>query len=325
MIIMGDNINLYRDKIKQIVNGGHAFSLIKITELVYAGIDSDGKAVIVCKSNRNSTQQIRQRKKKLTLECNMCIQFEVDGKIMSSIAHIIKCDFSSEKEKEIFFDLCPLFIEASTSENQVESFLETVSILASFFANTSEPSDNELQGLFAELYAMFEYENDFDLACFWQSRQRMTFDFSINDKYKIEVKSTIKNERKHHFRHEQLRNDPYVVYVLSYMMRHDDQGLSLLDLIDTVKPKLLYDVRKLMAVDKVLKNAPIERLKEFRFNIDYIEQKKAIYRARDIPKFDGPAPSGVTNTEYDCNLDCAPQMERDTFIREVLEIINGNV
>lgn len=322
---MSGNTNLYSEKIKQLNNSGHAFSLIQITEYIYAGIDSYGKAVIVCKSNSKSTQQIRQKKKKLTLECNMCIQFEIERKKVSTIAHIIKCDYSSEKEREIFFDLCPIFIEASTSENQVETLLETVSVLASFFANTNEPSDNELQGLFAELYAMLEYKSDFDLAYYWQSRQRMTFDFSINDKYKIEVKSTIKNERKHHFRHEQLRDDPYTVYVLSYMMRHDDQGLSLFDLIKSVRPLLLHDVRKLMAIDKILKNTSDERLKEFRFNVDYINQKKALFRAKDIPKFDGPAPNGVTNTEYDCNLDTAPQLDRAIFIKEIKDIIDGDV
>ena len=217
--------------------------------------------------------------------------------------------------------MCPLFEEASMVDNQEESLLEVVAILTSFFANSIEPSDVELQGLFAELYTMWSYRLVANLGKYWQSRQRMTFDFSLTDNIKIEVKSTVKNERKHHFRHEQLMEDPYIVYIISYLMRRDDEGLSLYDLINMVKPLLSKEPRKMMAIERFEKNTSEERLREFRFNEGFLQQRKKIYRAADVPKFKEITPEGVSNTEYDCNLDNAPDLDESTFETEILSVI----
>lgn len=40
---------------------------------------------------------------------------------------------------------------------------------------------------------------------YWQSQDKMKFDFSINETKKIEVKTTTSETRKHKFKHEQLK------------------------------------------------------------------------------------------------------------------------
>jgi len=248
----------------------------------------------------------------------------VDGVEEKTVAHIIRCYCNTTKERDIFLELCSLFEDASVSDNQEDALLEIVTILTSFFADSSEPSEIELQGLYAELYTIWFYRTIVNLGKYWQSRQRMTFDFSLTDEIKIEVKSTTKNERKHHFRHEQLMEDPYKVFIISYLMRHDDEGLSLFDLITMVKPYLSHDPRKVMALDRFVKNTSEDRLKEFRFNEGYLVQRKRVYRAADVPKFQEATPDGVSNTEYDCNLDTATTIADDKFESEILRITEGN-
>ena len=63
----------------------------------------------------------------------------------------------------------------------------------------------------------------------------MKFDFSISEKVKLEVKATVKNIRTHHFRHEQLMTEVYDIFVLSYLLRYDDEGLSLFELLMSCK------------------------------------------------------------------------------------------
>ena len=251
----------------------------------------------------------------------MKVQFEVDDVEEKTIAHIIRCYCATPKERDIFLELCPLFETASLSDNQEDALLEIVTILTSFFADSIEPSDNELQGLYAELYTIWTYRNLVNLGIYWQSRQKMTFDFSLTDDIKIEIKSTIKNERKHHFRHEQLMEDPYKVYVVSYLMRQDDEGLSLYDLINMIKPYISHDPRKMLAINRFIKNTSEDRLKEFRFNEAFLEQRKRVYRASDIPKFKESTPDGVSNTEYDCNLDVAKSIDDSIFESEIKSII----
>lgn len=303
------------------INEEHSFRLFKYTDLLYVGIDREGTPTVLCKSTRPARNSIRQKTRKLSIECNVRVQFELDGVQDKTIAHIIRCYCNSAKERDIFLELCPLFEEASVADNQEESLLEAVTILSSFFANNIEPSDIELQGLYAELYTMWSYRLVVNLGKYWQSQQRMTFDFSLTDNIKIEVKSTVKNERKHHFRHEQLMEDPYVVYIISYLMRRDDEGLSLYDLINMVKPLLSKEPRKMMAVERFVKNTSEERLREFRFNEGFLQQRKKVYRTVDVPKFKETTPEGVSNTEYDCNLDNAPDLDESIFETEILSVI----
>lgn len=303
----------------------HNFSVFKYTEMLFIGKDSNGYPVVVCKSNKPNRAPLRQKTKKLSVECNVHVRYVCDGKEYNEVAHIIRCFSTTKKERDIFLELCSFFEEASLQDDQEESILEIVSILSSLFADTVELSDIELQGLYAELYTMWFYRAAINMAALWQSRQRMTFDFSVSDNIKIEVKSTIKNERKHHFRHEQLMEDPYIVYVISYMMRHDDEGLSLLELINLVKPMLKHDPRKLLAIDRVVKNTSEDRLKNFKFNEDFLQKRKKIFRAADIPKFTENTPDGVSNTEYDCNLENINDLPEDIFETEINEILKGGV
>lgn len=316
-----DILQTFCDYFSNEVLSGHNFSVFKYTDLLFIGMDNNGYPVVVCKSNRPNRSSLRQKTKKLSVECNVRVHYMCEGIVYDEVAHIVRCFCATKKERDIFLELCSFFEEASLQEDQEEAILEIVSILSSMFADTVEPSDIELQGLYAELYTMWFYRAAIDLAKLWQSRQRMTFDFSVTDSIKIEVKSTIKNERKHHFRHEQLMEDPYTVYVISYMMRHDDEGLSLFDLICLVKPLLKYDPRKMLAIDRIIKNTSEDRLKEFKFNEDFLCNRKKVFRAADIPKFTESTPDGVTNTEYDCNLENVNELPEDIFKQEISEIL----
>lgn len=296
----------------------HDFMLFKYTEMLFVGLDNKKNCVVICKSNKPGRSSLRQRTKLLSIECNIQVNYVVDGHEENGKVHIIRCYTTSNKEQEIFIELAPLFDEASMQEEQEESLLETVSILTSFFANEIEPSDSELQGLYAELYTIRRYQAYLQLSKYWQSRDRMKFDFSITDKLKIEVKSTLKNERKHHFRHDQLAHEMFDIYVVSYMLRHDDAGLSLYELIDITKSLISNDPRRLLILEKYLKNTSELRLRQFRFNEQLTEKKCRIYRAEDIPRFVEDAPVGVTNAEYDCNLDSAVAINEEDFLKEVL-------
>ena len=77
------------------------------------------------------------------------------------------------------------------------------------------------------MFCIFIVANFIWLVQIWKT----TKTFSISEKLKLEIKSTTKNSRTHHFRHEQLMTELYNIYVLSYMFRYDDEGLSLWELI----------------------------------------------------------------------------------------------
>ena len=101
------------------------------------------------------------------------------------------------------------------------------------------------------------------------------------------------------------------------MLRYDDEGLPLYDLIIKSKEYLASDSRKLLKLNQVLKNVSEDRLKGLKFNQDFTEAHMHFYRAVDVPKFNENTPSGVANAEYDCVLDNVNFIEEkdaiDTF------------
>ncbi len=295
----------------------HDFRLFKYSDLLYLGADKAGNVSIVCISSLPNRSQLRQRTRQLSIECNVKVTYLLEGKTEHDTVHIIRCYSENQKEKDIFVELTPLFDEASHQHDQVAALLETVSILSTFFANKSEPSDAELQGLFAELLTIKHYHNTLSLGDYWQSNDRMKFDFSITEKVKIEIKSTTKNERKHHFKHEQLAYETYDIFVVSYMLRPDDEGISLFDLIETVKPLIMGDPRRLMTLEKYLKNTSEQRLRQCKFNEQLAIDRRRIYMAQDIPRFSEQSPAGLTNAEYDCNLESANSIDENEFITRI--------
>ena len=228
------------------------------------------------------------------------------------IVHIIRCLSELPREKYLFLELATVLIHESGESE--EAIMETFNTLRTFFNDKKELSDNELIGLYAELYTIYSFHESLEIEKYWQSRDRMKFDFSISEKVKLEVKATVKNTRTHHFRHEQLMTEVYNIFVLSYLLRYDDEGLSLYDLLLLCKEFMSKDARKLMRLNYVLKNVGEDRLKYMRFNRAYTDANRHIYRAEDIPKFNQNTPRGVANAEYDCILDNVQFVEDTLFI-----------
>ena len=242
----------------------------------------------------------------------MKVRYELNGKPYDDTVHIIRCLSEVKQEKCIFLELSMVLIQEG--DKSEEAIMETFNILRTFFNDKKELSDNELIGLYAELYTICSFHESLAIEKYWQSRDRMKFDFSISEKVKLEVKATVKNTRTHHFRHEQLMTEVYDIFVLSYLLRYDDEGLSLFELLMSCKKSMANDSRRLLRINYVLKNVEEGRLKHLRFNRAYTEANRHIYRAADIPKFRESTPRGVANAEYDCVLDNVEFIEDDLFI-----------
>lgn len=275
------------------------FELFKFKDFFFIGFDSEGFLCVVVTAINSGHKPIIQQTRLLSVECNRLIQFVLSGEKKNALVHIVKCLSQKEKEKTLFLELLESIINYEVSDEEI---LDAFRTLSDFFKDRIEPSDNELIGLYAELDAMISFPS-IQLEKYWQSQDRMKFDFSITDALKIEVKATTKPFRTHHFRHEQLVTDLYDIVILSYMLRYDDEGVSLLDLINQVKPRLMHNPKKLLRIDRILKNVSEDRLKSLRFNPDYTREKRHFFYANDIPKFPESTPDGVANAEYDCSLD----------------------
>lgn len=130
----------------------------------------------------------------------------------------------------------------------------------------------------------------------------MKFDFSINENKRIEVKSTIRSDRVHRFKHEQLLSDLYDIKVLSFMFQKNDCGFSLKELIDEILLKYNSNLALILHIENLIRNVDVSTLSSLKFDKTYTVQNMKIFNAVDIPHFYQQNPEGVANTEYDCDL-----------------------
>lgn len=297
------------------------FLLVECENDIMIGLDSKYHISVVVKSGSPKMFPIIQKTQNMSIECNVKVNYTLNGNIESGVVHILRCLTDSEKEKELFLELATVLI--ANNDRSEESIMDTFNILRTFFSNKNDISDNELIGLYAELYTICKYHDALGIEKYWQSRDKMKFDFSISEKTKLEIKATTKNSRTHHFRHEQLMTEIYEIFILSYMLRYDDEGLSLYDIILQSKEYLASDPRKLLKVNQVLKNVSEDRLKNLRFNQGFTEANMHFYKAEDIPKFNEVTPSGVANAEYDCVLDKVDYIEDENIIQILKNVVEG--
>lgn len=289
-------LDFFKSNFESISNGS-GYKIAEFAKNFYIGIDKESHIVIVIKSDSKNGRPYNISTKALSLECNVRVSFS-NGFLEN--VHILKCLLQNKKEKEIFLEVAKLFINDSYSDTYV---IDTFNTLQNFFANKNELSDNELTGFYAEFYTIYKFHDLLNIEKYWQSKDRLKFDFSFSETLKLEIKSTTRENRIHHFKHEQLNSKYFDIYVLSYLFRYDDEGLSLYDLMDKIKPILAGNKELCLRLNYVEKNTSIDRLKNLKYNSIYTNEQMRFYSAKDIPKFKEQTPVGVSKAEYDCSLE----------------------
>ncbi len=275
----------------------NSYQCFKVGNNLY-GKNSENNVVFITSSQNFSPASIQQTKH-LALTRNMNCTIQIGEQVQRGRFDVITCLSDNPEHTKVFIELTNLYI----NNDQENSITDYFICLKDLFTNKQKISSKELQGLYAELYIM-HYMNHYgvDLYSLWQSTDKMKFDFSVSDTKKIEVKSTVGENRIHKFRHEQLVTDIFDVWIVSVLLRRDDQGLSLYELANIVKDECSHNIKVFAHIESLLLNYPKEDLLNIKFNRTYTDSNLAFYRAADVPRFKSKQPDGVSNTEYDSDL-----------------------
>lgn len=299
---------------------GNSYNVIKV-ENSYYGISKEGYITFISESGNQYARPSSQQTKHLFLGTNMKCSLKMDDGLYEGIYNVLVC-FESNYEAIIsFLQLTNVYSKSrKDSAINIKTFFET---LKNLFSNKQQLPLLELQGLFGELYFMEYIQNEkFDISDYWQSREKMKFDFSITDYKKIEIKTTTGDSRVHKFRHEQLVSDIYDTWIVSIMLRKDDQGLSLYELSESIKKNNPMNLNLHTRIANLLNNYTKEELEQIKFNENYIKNNIGFYRTSNIPKFQEKQPKGVYNTEYDSDLSNIEKSDKEQLIEWICEYLN---
>lgn len=226
----------------------------------------------------------------------VCIDDVYEFKRMS----VIVLKNGVDKNSDAFIRVILSMMDNLNEVKLLKHFLE----LKNLFSYEKKISKIELEGMFGELFAMYILKINYgvDISLYYQKEDRRKFDFNLSEKKKIEVKTTLKEDRIHHFLHQQLDTDRLDIRVISILLQKDDAGMSLLDLINECKDLFSGYFEIILHIEMMTKNIDIDELNSIKFNYHYAKTNFKIYDAMKIPKIKERNIEGVFNVEYDVDF-----------------------
>lgn len=309
------NINEIYDRILESRNLSHDNYLLFEDENAFYGTDANANPVFVLESNNVNLAPQIQATNELRFLFNIRTQLKINDAVVMKTVHILVYLATSDSDLKSFIRLTKAFRKEADIDNSISIRDFFSSLIALFSPKQTEISNIELQGLFSELYTIYYFSNHgIKLNKFWHSEGKMKFDFSLNNKKRLEVKSTVGSQRIHHFKHEQLISYLYDIYVISYLLRKSDTGLSLQNLIDKIYEIASDDYKTLALIEKYTTKVQRNELEHIRFDERCLLDELRFIKASNVPKFNERQPDGVFNTEYDSDLTVATPDELDVVL-----------
>ena len=297
------NKNIYQ-KIESISAFDSDYMVFGVDEnKCYYGKNRNGEIVFMIPSNSAKINSVCQETKSLIFYYNKKCKFSVEGEPAEKTMHVLICKENNRDKVDAFIRLTYAF-SVCEPENDQYYMPKLFSSISMLFDKQRQVSEIELQGLFAELYViLYFYRKGCRIDKYWQSRNKMKFDFSIDEKKRLEIKSTVKSSRTHHFKHDQLLSELYDIKVVSLMLQKNDCGISLNDLVESIRENFVDNYALLLHVEGIVSQIDDNQLAYYKYDETFIENNIRFYDAVDIPHFKEKTPDGVFNAEYDCCLD----------------------
>lgn len=262
-------------------------------------------------------QPVSQVTKYLTIHINRLFEVQDEkGKSLKKFS-VIVLNKEGNKYLEVFIRLTQSFITNSNNIDLLSYFLN----LKDLFTCSNRSSEKELQGMYGELFVMYMLKINFgiDISNYYQSEDHRKFDFSISENKKIEIKSTMRPIRIHHFLQEQLNIYRYDIKIFSLMFLKDDKGMSLYDLIIKCNDIFADKLDVILHIEKMIKNVDKIELKMIRFNYNYTKENFRIYDAKDVPRVKEKTEDGVFNIEFDSDLTMSDSISAHNFMEWIIK------
>ena len=305
---------------------GHAFTVAPVpgSQGVLLGVDMTGYPVLFVVAEVGSVEP-PLRTNKVSLHIGQSYSFAgMDDSPRVELLHALRCETSDSADVETFLLLAEAFLAlreaGGVDRHALNSFFR--SMVRLFAVTPAKDLQAARRGLWGELFMMSRVRGFRFWAPFWHSEVERRFDFSCG-RSRVEVKTTTRSERTHHFSHRQIfATAGEEIVVASIVAAEDDSGLSLRQLIEACRSALL-GTPDYLKLEKAVRQAGMESPTEPGPIIDAAEaeQNLAWFRSMDIPHFRVPEPAGVTETRYKVELSTAPRVaetELDKWLRPMV-------
>ena len=192
------------------------------------------------------------------------------------------------------------------------SYVSVVEGLRKLFTSVYQKGSHTEIGLWGELFVISQASDAENAIDSWHLNPMDTFDFN-DAKHKLEVKTTIQNQRVHTISLNQiLKSIESGSLICSIMTSQLDLGRDLIDLKSIIDTKISMEYRNKLS-EKILK-AVGDSWESYDHRFDYTtaENSMKYYKAVDIPKIDPSRINpNISNVKFRVNLESTDNVDID--------------
>jgi len=290
----------------------YSFNVSKIlnNDKIFVGLDLENRACIFVKSDdREIAPSIKTSK--LQIEFNKEYKLFINEKdTQEGFFHSIRCLSNDSDDTRIFLTIIESIVTDPSIVLTTHSLTSIFYSLVSLFKTGTSPNiTQERQGLWAELFFMKKNGGFNFWAKYWHSNPNIPFDFSHKEK-RVEIKSTVRQERVHEFAHRQLFSlASEDICIISVMLREDDEGTNLRNLLDEAN-LALKSTPHFIKLELAMIRSGMANNDEAgpKYNEEEAEKKINWLKAEKVPRFESSEPEGVSATRYRSDLTNASKM-----------------
>ncbi|MEA3357623.1 MAG: PD-(D/E)XK motif protein [Patescibacteria group bacterium] len=279
-----------------------SFKVRPFSSRIYFGLDADKKpSLFVVEDKGDVDRQFSFKTSKITIELSR--EYELvfeDSSKKNIICHRLTCSSSDQGDLRAFLSIMQAYIDTASSYDLSRDGLTSFfhSLVRLFRIEPEKELLLAREGLWAELFFMKTHGGFEKWAASWHSDPLNIFDFSVRGK-RIEVKSTLKNERIHEFSHAQVYSRSDDIKIVSLMLRTDDAGESLKSLIIEARDSF-KKTSHFFKLERVVRKAGMENIEEEgpKYSASFAQDNLLWFNASDVPRFNTTEPEGVSCTHY---------------------------
>ena len=266
----------------------------------------------------------------------LCVEYDVpcniiEGEqVVDNLRYTIITLLSTEETlQRMFLDVFLMMLRSIPPKPSNPLIASKIETLLSIFAKLKKKPIHLLQGLWAELLVIEQSKDPLTTAQAWHSLPDSKYDFTMG-RDKIEVKSTMSEQRIHRFSNAQLNplgnSRLLVASVIVRESAKDQNGLSVFDLYDSIALKINSDTVKMHVYEVIADTLGNDYNNGRKKYFDYSEAcaSLAFFEHTDVPKIDPSAiPMLVTEVKFNSNLNNLSDIREKGFDRGDSSLFNA--
>lgn len=228
-----------------------------------------------------------------------------DGSVASAQLAVLECRSIDPELSQYFFRITRAILienEGAANETGFEHALDT---LVRLFRALRRPATRSVQGLWAELAIIYWSKDPHVAISSWHSTPTALHDFG-SGACRLEVKSTQRPVREHHFRLNQLIvSQAGNTLVASLLLKDGHNGESVRSLADLITDRLKGSSESAARLEAIIAEslgADWKTSDDVRFLLDEALRTFRVYNAGDIPSIPEPLPVEVKDVHFVADL-----------------------